>query len=237
MNKEEIEKKLKASSNNFVPNNLNLVMQSCKDIKPQQPNKNKRTMKLAVAFSLSAIILMLFFGVYFNLTYNQKYDTLIFEINPSIELIVNQYDRVIDVNVLNQDAEGYFDNERFENKKIYDAINYYIATMKENNFFSNEDNEIYLTLVSNHANSQTRLNKFEEKTNHFLEQNNVNKQAKCNRIEENEYSQIKNLNLTPAKYKLIQKIIELDSQYTIENLSQMTLSQLRQLYRTLNNAN
>lgn len=210
-------------------------MKASESVVMETPNKTIKNSRLVSAFSIVSVVIVLFFSFNFHFSYFQTYDTLIMEVNPSVELVMNRYDRVIDLNFLNQDAQEILDITAFKNKTIDEAIRTFIITLKEHQFFDETQNEFYLTLSSNHANAQTKLNQLEQKTNRLLQQNNIDKIANCQQIDKDEYEELKNANLTPAKHKIIQEILAIDPNYTIETLSQIPLGQLRQILRELRN--
>jgi hypothetical protein len=106
---------------------------------------NFKVYKLAGAFAVFAICIMAAFGLN-NMNHN-KVDTVIgIDVNPSIELKVNDSDEVIDVVALNDDALKIIDGMELKNVDLNTTLNAIIGSMVKNGFISELKNEILVSV-------------------------------------------------------------------------------------------
>lgn len=96
-------------------------------------------------FSIAAAFLIFFIGQ-FTIN-NFIVDTYIgIDINPSLELGLNKYSKVISVNSLNNDGENIIENRKLKGLSINNAINEIIDVSKELNYINNENHSVFLTI-------------------------------------------------------------------------------------------
>ena len=79
-----------------------------------------------------------FFGGY--ATYNTAASYVYIDINPSIRIDINCFNRIIDVVPLNEDAENLLLTHKFKNTGVKECIDQIVALCRENNYFKDENN-------------------------------------------------------------------------------------------------
>jgi hypothetical protein len=232
----DIEKKLKQASYNFAPDIMPAIVSISTTVKPTSlPKTRSKSFVWLWRFAyLSAAVIMVF-GMFLTLAITQEYDKVYLELNPSVEFTINRFDRVIDVNYINTDAELLFDNTSTKGKKITEVLEIFVIKAKQQGYFNSENIEMYLTLASTKNNYEERLNDLKSKLNQHLQNNNVAVDLITNRITREEENIISNENVTPAKHAIIVNILALNNNYTFEQLSALSFADLRLLLKQLQN--
>jgi len=126
MNNDDIEKMLIDSKSNFIPEIFDKIKNV--EIEPIQQKatfkkKEKSFLnKFYFRFAYVAMSIILFFGVFYTVNYNKEYERVYLELNPSVEFVVNKYDKVLSVNYLNEDAENLYIDEKVKGIDLSKAI-------------------------------------------------------------------------------------------------------------------
>ena len=75
--------------------------------------------------------------------YRAEYETVYIDINPSVELSVNRFERVINVTYLNTDAEDCFEALALTNKGVKKSIDLIIDALDEDGYLKAQ-NTLYI---------------------------------------------------------------------------------------------
>ena len=128
MKKDNIEHRLFAELSDAAPNRLDELLAAVDDI-PQDDTvidfaqeKKKRRSPLKVALSAAAALLLIVgaAGAYANLSAD-RYIVAV-DVNPSVELRVNGFDRISGVTLKNDDAKALIDEASLKGKSVSDAV-------------------------------------------------------------------------------------------------------------------
>lgn len=132
----------------------------------------------AIAASLAFILL--FSGV--SYAYYIPSASVIIDINPSIKLQINRWDKIIKSIPLNKDGEKILSSLNIKNKSLNDGLNLIVEEAKKDNFINDDyiknGSTIQLT-IDNKKGKTLNLSKFES----YSKQNNLN--VKITTSEEN----------------------------------------------------
>lgn len=116
--------------------------------------------------SITAICLIFLFFIG-NYLINTPYSYVSIDINPSIILTTNRFDKVIAVKGLNEDAELLLKNINVKNMKINDANNLILKKAIELEYIKEniDDNAILVTV---YCNNESKRNKMQKSINNDL---------------------------------------------------------------------
>ena len=100
--------------------------------------------------------------------------TVLISINPSIELKINRFDKIIKVSPKNTDGETLLKSVKLKNKNIDEALTLVVEQAKKDNFI-NEDyiaqgKTISVKIYSNNSNKIINIDKFEK----TIDENKIN---------------------------------------------------------------
>jgi hypothetical protein len=164
-------------------------------------NKKLATIITAVVLAFGAS------GAAYSYTAPSQYVS--FDINPSVELVTNMFDKVIKVNPLNEDGIKIIANLNLNNKDIKEAVDLLTQAAIDNGYLKEElQNEILVTVASNNeengAKTEEELGQVvkEELKGENLETTPVNTEN----INLQRKAEAEKLGISPGKMNLIQKL-------------------------------
>ena len=150
MKNKEIKKKINKSLTNSIPDKFNEILLQCEKKKGKRimnkkekiKEKSKRNYIPKVSFALALITLV--FGItYFGYNKTYKVESIIeLDVNPSIELKINQKDQVIEAVAKNDDAKNVLENMELEKIDIDVALNAIIGSMVTKGYIDDLSNSI-----------------------------------------------------------------------------------------------
>lgn len=128
MTNKDVENRIKNAVEAATPNILESILSDCKDqkgnviamTKTTRTNTTQRILAIAAAFVILAAGA---FGIYTYRMNNMVASTVSLDVNPSIEIKVNQNERVIEVNPLNEDGKKVIGNMDFDGNDIDVTVN------------------------------------------------------------------------------------------------------------------
>ena len=194
---------------------------NCKETKRPFAFVAKRLLPIAACF-----VLLISVGVFFFLR-NENYQTVYIDVNPSVALHVNRFGNVNGVDYLNEDAREVLGGIKLKRLAVGDALETIIGVYDEAGYFD-DGAELYISAVSEkNKNCDKLLAKLEERAEKAKGSRgysvNVKTASKEDKNEAKEYG------LSPAKYRLIQQIIEKEPTHTVEDLKDKSMSELKEM--------
>ena len=173
--------------------------------------------------------------------YNENYQTIYIDVNPSVALTLNRFDRVIEVKYLNDDAKNLLANTDLVGADVEDAMQTVISTCDKAGFVK-EDSEIYLSAISkDDKKSGELLNKLKQSAQSMnandssSEGNAESKAYKVNvyNTKKEEKEKFEKSDISPAKDKMIREISEQDGDYRPEDLKGKSMYELSHIKKDL----
>lgn len=162
MKRKNIEKNLSAAVSHMIPEDaferisLNLTPAPIekertsmkKTVNSNKKNNAKRYASLAIAACLVIAIGIFGFSYYGN---NVAVESVIdIDVNPSIELLTNKKDVVLEVNAINEDGKKILDGMNLEKADLKVAVNAIVGSMHKNGYLDDE-NGILVTVKNDDA--------------------------------------------------------------------------------------
>jgi hypothetical protein len=185
-----------------------------------------KTLKLMIGLSMIALMGAVTLGCN-TVAAEEAYVTI--DINPSIDLTVNEKDKVIDANALNEDGELLLLELDLIGESYDDAIEMILDKAIDLGFIYVESVE---TLVSISAIGETEefgetvRNKFMNKINEAFQERAMMGKAVQKAADDSTVAQAGQLGTTPEKLNLAKRACELDDTLTLEDAVEMTPEQL-----------
>lgn len=251
MEKQNMKFRIKESLTERTPDVLNSIKNSSNF---RIPVKQKRSLSdyfsfkslsysLATVFILAMLITLIFTS---QAATPVVASTITVDINPSIQITLDEDDIVINVTAINNDGEEIINRDvKYRGLSLDETLEIIIQTAYKRGFIieTTEENVILISVESNNEEVRARLEaQLETKI-----ANEVNKYAQLVRIIKSRNpdmtdEQLKDLvktakanNITKAKLTLINKIILLDNTKTLDELKDLPIRELYRIqYRLLN---
>ncbi len=160
------------------------------------------------------------------------------DVNPSIELEINDKEEVIEIRALNKDAEIVIGDMDFRRVKLDVAMNAIIGSMLQNGYLSAEQNSILISVNTKKAENADALTAaVTEKVQALLGEQSIEASVMTQVFEKNDVinKEAEENGVSAAKATLIQKILAAGLAnadgipYTKEQLAEMNINELKLL--------
>ena len=192
-------------------------------VTPARVNPWLRLMPVAAAVVLCILIAGGGVGVY-----HTEARTVYLDVNPSVELSVNLFDRVIRVSYLNQDALETLKSIQLTNRSAEDALDEILEAWDEGGYLQNAELNISVS-SKNTREGEKLLGKLKARAVTASESKGYTMAVQGNQVTAEEKEAARNSGLSPVKYGLIQNILRAGEDYSEEELREMSMKELREL--------
>lgn len=181
----------------------------------------KRKIFLCAAACACMLLLVGTGGLYFTPTSEISID-----INPSLVMSINRFDRVISMNGLNEDGKELTGELDVKFKKYVDAVNLILENEKISALLSNDD---IMTITVTGTDEEQTVRIF----SNVEECTSGHENAHCYYASSDETEAAHNAGLSCGKYKLFQQAKALDPYITPEMIQSMTVKEIHELIDAL----
>ena len=193
--------------------------------------KKEKTARLLpikkILYPIAACFIFVFVavGVFVGLS-GENYQTVYIDVNPSVSLEINRFGKVSGVNYINIDAQEALSDVSLKGKSADTALEKIILAYDGAGYFS-ENAELNISAVEKGKDTDKLLEKLEK----CAEKIKGSKKYTVNvsKLSEDEREQAKEYGISPGKYKVISAIIEANPEYTVEELIDKSMAELKNL--------
>lgn len=225
--------KIKQAYANAVPDICGVILSECKQEKGKvivmaEEKKTKGTMKYIMA--AAGLILVLGAGALSANVYRLNYavsSTVSLDVNPSIQIMVNEKEQVLDVKALNEDGETVIGDMDFKGSDIEVTMNALIGSMLRNGYLNELANSILISVDNSDPLKGEELQaRLAEKVNELMEADGFFGAVLGQTITED--SDLRQLadqyGITQGKAQLIRQILDSTTGHTFEELAPLTIT-------------
>lgn len=177
---------------------------------------NKKFASMAAAIALVLGVSPVAYG------YVTPTDYVTIDINPSVELVTNRFNKVIRINPLNEDGNKLVDGIKLNNKNIDEAVNLLIKSANEGGYLTQElENQVLVTVCSkNEEKSKEMEAKLETVVkNELKEEKSESTSVTTQSVDMESHEQAEKLGISSGKMNLIQKLEEVQPGVNYEEYS------------------
>jgi len=192
--------------------------------------------KIALALSIVAI-LSLAGGGYAYAKNPVAYVSM--DINPSVELGVNAFDKVVSVEAYNKDGEKILEGTNLVNANVDDAVSTVILNAISEGYIKEDGlSVIEITTSTDKEKVATKLDEsLKEVVDETLDNNNVEAEVETEKVPLARRSEARKLGLTSGKLDVIQKLQELDPTINIEDYKGSSVKDIQKKTKELRKSN
>ena len=185
--------------------------------------EKKRKMPILATISTLCVVCLLFIGgLYYNNNYKVTSKVGI-DVNPSVELKINQKEKVLEVIANNEDGKKIISDMDLKGSDINVAVNALIGSMVKNGYINELANSILISVENN--NNQ----KAESLRQEILNQINMDNISIISQTvnEEKELTDLANqYNISLGKVKIIKQIMANNNLLTFDQLANLSINEL-----------
>ena len=230
--------KIKQAFTHVTPNVLPSVLLECKErkesviIMTEKKRVNPWIKRIASAAAVFVLIAGVFVGTNAYNADNKVASIISLDVNPSIEIRVNQKDKVLEVNALNEDGRIVVGDMDFEGNSLDLTVNALIGSMLREGYISELSNSILISVENSDLEKSAELQaKLTDEVSKFLQTNNVNGAVLSQTISSDDtlLKLAEKYGITIGKAQLITQIREQDERYTYEMLMPLSINELNLL--------
>ena len=201
--------------------------------------------KMALSALSVFVLLLVFVGVYNRLATPVVATTVTLDLNPSIEITLDEDDKVIDVTALNNDGEEIVQrNIRYWRKSLDEVIDILVDRLENRGYIVDTSSENNIILIEVSADDTTRRDRIELAVKNKLEARIGDKMApywvlnaRELKLTKEQKDMIKNdpnlARYSKAKLALVYRIITLDDSYTMPDLLPLKIRELYTIFINL----
>ena len=186
-------------------------------------NKNNDIIKKITAFAASAAaFILLSTGTW---AYSSPYTYVSVDVNPSIEITANRFDRVLSVRAVNDDGEDILNEiplDDLKHHKIKNAISETVDQITEAGYFSNDsEGGIIITTSSKNTDKADALaQELQQKVEIEAEQISDSITVEAYSVGKERLLAAKELGVTPGKLNLVEKLQEAAGKSNLINIEE-----------------
>ena len=239
MRNQDLERRLRTAAEHTAPDPLDRILSSCDaqkgtviPMKNTSPKKKKRWAPLAAAAAL-LIVCTGVLGQWHTAT--AVTSVVCLDVNPSIQLEVNQKEKVLSAEALNEDAQMILADMDLKGTQLNVAVNAIMGSLLQNGYLESISSTILISVEDDDAQRASRLEAtLTEEVNAAL----VNASAGASVLSQvmtqdaGLETQAQKNSISVGKAALIQRIRMLNSKLAFENLAALSVEELKQLEET-----
>jgi hypothetical protein len=190
-------------------------------------NRKKRR-PFARSAAVCACVLLLFFGGFLSYQSYCKVTAYVdIDVNPGVELILNRYNRVIDVSAYNDDGADLLAKVSLKNKEVKDAFRLLTREMGDRGYIRNA--ELFsLTLQTEGEDQAELLDALNAILAALLTDAQQEMELDVFAVDAATKTASHDLHLSPAKYLAIRQLQSVDPSATFENCRDHTIGEIKE---------
>jgi hypothetical protein len=182
--------------------------------------------RFAGAFASLAIVL--FAGLFSHNLYFTESAYIDIDVNPSIELTLNRFDRVIGVYAYNEDGQRVLDTVNIRNKSYQDALSALVDKMVELGYIKDSGLFTATLQTKNGEASKEKLDALISYLDSVLQSDGRTVEENIFVVNSETKTHAHDQNLTPAKYLAILELQSFDPTATFDSCRDHSISEINQ---------
>lgn len=190
-----------------------------------------RMASMAAAFLMT---LGLGYGVY---TYASPYTYVDVDINPSIEITANRYDRILRVKAFNSDGEKLLRTKGYFHMKLDEGVGEILDSALDSGYLRTaENNAVMLTVSSKDEKKSDKIEQNVEKAAESrLEKSDVESEVVTQKVDTKKLDEARKLGISPGKLTLIDKLQEARPDLDEETVDSYKSASVKQIISAIRN--
>lgn len=236
MKTKDIKKNLNRIINDSTPEVYDQIDSKCKEKNMEviYPRSNKKNVfRYAYLFVL---VFFIFTGLLGVKTYKNMYkvsSVIGIDVNPSLEIKLNDKNKVIDIISLNEEARKILADMDLKKVDINVAINAIVGSMFKNGYLNIDSNSILVSVNNSDKQKSDKIKTMlTKKIEETFKNNSLNGNIISQVINEESFDKNTSNNISDGKYLLIKKVLATDikdrfgNSYNFDTLSQLSINEL-----------
>ena len=238
MTDHQLNEKIRHAYQQATPDVWDAVLSDCGDQKGRvivMITEKKRKKWVTQLVGLAACLCLILGGGLGLRSYRVNHtvdSTVSLDVNPSVEIQVNQKERVLDVVALNEDGKTIVGDMDLSGSDLQVAVNALIGSMLQNEYLNELTNSILISVDNNDAVRGAALQeRLTAEVNQLLQTDTFSGSVLSQTVNEDDTLQqmADQYGITLGKAQLIQDILSANSLHTFDELAPLTINELNLL--------
>lgn len=167
-------------------------------------------------------------------TYALEADVIYIDVNPSLELSLNRRDTIIQVTYLNEDAKTLFGEIDLKGKDVDEGLELVMEALDDGGYMQKEDAEVNIAVYTkDEQKADKRLSELVSQVVECEKRHDREPTVHTMEIDRDEKKQAGEKGISPNKYQFIKEIVELSDEFDEEELTDMSVKELKRLHGSL----
>lgn len=241
MEDRELDRQVKQAFEGLTPDIFDSVLSDCRrqtgKVVSMKPRRKRNLLRRAAG--IAAALLLMVGGVsaagLWRLE-NTAVASVSLDVNPSVEIKVNQKEKVVSVTALNEDGQQIIAEMDFEGSSLEVTVNALIGSMLRQGYLSVSANSVLVSVESTDSEQAAALEQhLREEIGGLLESGGVSAAVLSQQVNADEELRTlaEEYGLSLGKAQLIRDITAQDSRYSFADLAGLTINQLNLLSEEL----
>ena len=241
MEDRELDRQVKQAFEGLTPDIFDSVLSDCRrqtgKVVSMKPRRKKNLLRRAAG--IAAALLLMVGGVsavgLWRLE-NTAVASVSLDVNPSVEIKVNEKEKVVSVAALNEDGQQIIAEMDFEGSSLEVTVNALIGSMLRQGYLSVTANSVLVSVESTDSQQAAALEqRLREEIGGLLESGSVSAAVLSQQVNADEELRTlaEEYGLSLGKAQLIRDITAQDSRYRFADLAGLTINQLNLLSEEL----
>lgn len=238
MNKKELKCKLKQTLDNSIPSEFDAEIQKYLQkkgnqiMKTKQKEKSKETRKTLIpklSLALGVLLILIVTPTIYFTSQSKPSSYVDLDVNPSIELVLNKKEQVVEAIAKNEDAKEILKDMDLEKTDIDVALNAIIGSLVTNGYIDELSNSILISVENkDKAKAEELRKKLTEKIESIIGTENIEGSILSQSISDNKEAEklAKKHHISTGKANLILELLAKDPLLKEEDLINMTINEL-----------
>lgn len=230
--KDEDSFKISNRTKNRIINSTKNKLESFNTANTYQNNKRQFLggifMKKKLAIGLTLTLLFTLTGGVFS--YSRKAIAYVsLDINPSVELGVSPFNKVVSYEAYNEDGEKILEGNENLNIDVNKAVDNLVESAIKNDYIKEDGSSaISITAVTDNTDLADKLNdSLKTDVTKVLDENNTSADVETSNVALERRAMAKELGITPGKLNLIQKMQSLDPSIKVEDYKNASVKEIQ----------
>ena len=241
MTNDELNEKIRQACTHAAPDVLDAVLSDCNEQKGRvilmTTENKKKTWAVRMAGLAAGLCLILGGGLGVrNYQVNHTVDaTVSLDVNPSVEIKINQKERILDVIPLNEDGRTIVGDMDFSGSSLDVAVNAIIGSMLQNGYLNELANSVLISVDNNDpVRGMALQERLTDEVNKLLQTDSFRGAVLSQTVVKSDELQqmAEQYGITLGKAQLIQEILGKNSLHTFDELAPLSINELNILLGT-----
>lgn len=191
-------------------------------------NERPRQKRGIYGFSaaLAAAAFLLFFGIGSYQIYFSESSYIDLDVNPSIELSVNRFERVIKASAYNQDGKEVLSGLNLKHRSYKDAVSILLKKIKNKGYLKNKG-IISVTVQGKRAVKSAEIKALNTEINQCISGHEKEHKIEVYAVSKAVKRKSHHWNVSPAKYLAIKELQRVDQTATVETCRDHSISEIK----------